>query len=664
MQPLWSPTPDAVENAEITRFRRYIEARFGVGLPTYDALHYWSITHLAAFWDAVWDYCGIEASRGPDTVLAHENMPSSPADTAPFDGDGQWFPGARLNFAQNLLRFDDDVVALQFVHESGETQQTTYAELHEQVARLAAWLREQGVVRGDRVAGFLPNRPEAVVAMLATVSIGAIWSSCSPDFGFKGVMDRFGQIQPKVLIACDGYTYGGKRFDSTGRIAEVADAIESIEHVVFVEVLGDVDRSGVRAQCAWSDAKATNGTVLDFEQVPFGHPLYIMYSSGTTGVPKCIVHGHGGTLVQHAKEHVLQADLKRGDSLFYFTTCGWMMWNWLVSGLYTGATLVLFDGSPGHPDLHVLWEMAAEHGVTHFGTSPKFLGICRDKGLVPNTEHDLSRLRVVFSTGSPLSAELFEWVYTHVRTDGQPLQLASICGGTDIISCFMGGAPDCPVYAGQIQKKGLGMAVEAWDSEQNPVEGAKGELVCVKPFVSMPVSFWNDDGQRYFDAYFAHYPGVWRHGDFIEITPQQGLVVYGRSDATLNPGGVRIGTAEIYRQVEALPEVADSLVIGQQWNDDTRIVLFVVLAPDDDGAPRTLDDALVKRIRTHIRKNTTPRHVPARVLQVSDVPRTISGKKVELAVTRLVHGDPVANRDAMANPEALDDYADRPEFQQ
>ncbi|MCB9678888.1 MAG: acetoacetate--CoA ligase [Alphaproteobacteria bacterium] len=645
MQPLWTPSPERAARSHMARFLAHVNREHGLDLADYDALYAWSITAIPAFWQAVWDYTGIRSSAPASAVLGDAHMPGA-----------DWFPGARLNFAENLLRFRDDRPALTFVDESGETSALTYAELYDRVARFRHWLDSVGVQPGDRVAGFLPNRPEAVIAMLATTSLGAIWSSCSPDFGFKGVMDRFGQIGPKVLVACDGYAYGGKRFDSTGRIAEVAQAIEAIEHVVFVGVLGEGDRSAVRGQLGWDDALANDASDIAFAQLPFDHPLYIMYSSGTTGVPKCIVHGAGGTLLQHAKELVLHNDLDRDDALFYFTTCGWMMWNWLVSGLFTGCNVVLYDGSPGHPDLDVLWRMAEDVGVTHFGTSPKFLGICKTKELHPGRDHDLSRLKAVLSTGSPLSAELFHWVYDAVKRD---VQLASICGGTDIISCFMLGCPTEPVYAGEIQKRGLGMAVEAWRAPHDPVVGEKGELVCVKPFVSMPVSFWNDeDGEKYRKAYFAHYPGVWRHGDFVEITAHGGVIVYGRSDATLNPGGVRIGTAEIYRQVEAMDEVLDSLVIGQQWEDDTRVVLFVVLADD-----LALDEALEKRIRTQIRTNTTPRHVPARILQVSQVPRTISGKKVELAVTSLVHGEAVANKDAMANPEALEEYANRPELQ-
>jgi len=644
MKPLWTPSPAAAQSTRLSGFIEQVNREHSLEITDYDGLHAWSISQIPAFWQAVWDFTGIRSSERASQVLADRAMPGA-----------DWFPGARLNFAENLLRFRDERTAIRFVHESGETEAISYAELYSRVARFASWLRSCGVQRGDRVAGFLPNRPEAVIAMLGATSMGAVWSSCSPDFGFKGVMDRFGQIAPRVLVAATGYTYGGKRFESAARITEVATAIESIEHVVLVPSLDGVDASSIPRSIEWSQALDNDTTELEFAQLPFDEPLYIMYSSGTTGVPKCIVHGAGGTLLQHAKELVLHNDLDRDDALFYYTTCGWMMWNWLVSGLLTGCTVVLYDGSPGHPDLHALWSMAEQYGVTHFGTSPKFLGTCRSAGIRPGTDHDLGKLEVLLSTGSPLSAELFEWAYANVKAN---LQLASICGGTDIISCFMLGSPIDPVYTGQIQRLGLGMAVEAWAAPHQPVIGAKGELVCTQPFVSMPVGFWNDaDGSRYRAAYFDHYPGVWRHGDYIEITEQGGVIVYGRSDATLNPGGVRIGTAEIYRQVEAMDEVLDSLVIGQKWGDDTRVVLFVVLADSLE-----LDDGLRKKIKAQIRKNTTPRHVPAKILAVGAVPRTLSGKKVELAVTRLVHGEAVPNRDAMANPNALADYADRPEL--
>ena len=600
-----------------------------LGFRDYDALHAWSVAEPAAFWEAVWRFAGVQGSAW-DEVMVPGGMPGT-----------RWFTGSTLNFAENLLARGEGT-ALISVWEDGSEQTLSYTELRDAVARFRSFLVSRGVERGDRVAAFMPNRPEAVIGMLAAASLGAIWSSCSPDFGFNGVMDRFGQIEPKVLLAADGYRYNGKVFSTCDRVQQVADAIDSIETVVLVGLVG----GEVEGAVAWEDALQHHESLV-FEALPFDHPLYILYSSGTTGVPKCIVHGAGGTLLQHAKELMLHTDVKPQDRLFYFTTCGWMMWNWLVSGLMTGAAVVLYEGSPAHPDLGTLWRMAARHGVTHFGTSPKFLTACAKAGVRPK-DQDLSALRVVLSTGAPLSVENFEWVYGNVGD----VQLASICGGTDIVSCFMLGSPISPVYAGEIQKRGLGMAVEAWDGADRPVVGQKAELVCTQPFPSMPVGFWRDpDDRLYRRAYFEHFSGVWRHGDFIEVTERGGVVVYGRSDATLNPGGVRIGTAEIYRQVEMLDEVVDSLVIGQRFRDDTRVVLFVVLREGLD-----FDAELGRRIRAQVRKNCTPRHVPAVIRQAPAVPRTISGKKVELAVTRLIHGEEVANADALANPDSLGFY--------
>ncbi len=515
-------------------------------------------------------------------------------------------------------------------------------------------MREAGVQRGDRVGGFLPNIPEAVIAMLATTSLGAIWSSCSPDFGIQGVFDRFGQIEPKWLFAADGYSYNGKRFDCLERVRGIVEKIPAIEQVVIVPFMDDSpDLSGLANATLWSDRLEGEGAGedLSFESVPFDHPVYILYSSGTTGVPKCIVHGGGGTLVQHMKELMLHCDLREEDVLFYFTTCGWMMWNWLVSGLGVGATVVLYEGSPFHPRPRRLWEMAERLGITVFGTSPKYLSACEKTGLVPKDVADLSRLRAVLSTGSPLTVENFRWVYANVKED---LQLSSISGGTDIISCFMLGNPMLPVYAGEIQCLGLGMDVKAYNDRGEPVIGEKGELVCCSPFPSQPVGFWNDpDGEKYRKAYFDYFPGVWRHGDYLEITERGGVIMYGRSDATLNPGGVRIGTAEIYRQVEAMDEIVDSVVVGKRTPDaDVEVCLFVVLR---EGL--TLDQALIDKIKKRIAEGATKRHVPKHIKQVTAVPYTISGKKVELAVTRMIHGEPVPNRDALANPEALDQYA-------
>ncbi len=644
---LWKPSEDRIANANLTRFIRFVNREQGLDLDGYDELYQWSVANIPEFWELMWQFAGIKCSTPYETVLENPQMPGA-----------VWFKGARLNFAENLLRHRDDRTALVFVREGGaEDGRLTYAELYDRVARLARFLKGAGVGPGDRVAGFMPNRIETVVAMLATTSLGGIWSSCSPDFGFKGVMDRFGQIEPKVLVTADGYFYNGKAFDSLGRVRQVADEIGAIERIVVVPFTTDApDLAGLPKAVLSDDALAGDDPgEIAFAQLPFDHPLYIMYSSGTTGVPKCIVHGAGGTLIQHAKEHLLHTDLTRDDTIFYFTTCGWMMWNWLVSALFVGAEVVLFDGSPGYPDLDVLWKMAEDQKLTVFGTSAKYISMCEKSDVHPGRDHDLSALKAVCSTGSPLSDEGFEWVYREVKAD---LQLASISGGTDIISCFMLGSPIDPVYAGEIQKRGLGMKVEAWDDEGKPVVGQKAELVCTAPFPSMPIYFWKDPGnEKYLDAYFRAYPGVWRHGDYIEITERGGVIVYGRSDATLNPGGVRIGTAEIYRQVEALDEVVESLVVGQQWEDDVRVVLFVVLR---EGV--ALDDALVKKIKTQIRTNTTPRHVPAKVIAVPDIPRTISGKLVEIAVTKVIHGEEVKNKDALANPEALEHFKDLPEL--
>lgn len=639
--PLWTPSTERISHSNLTRFTECVNDAHGTGLRDYDALYDWSIREPATFWAMMWRFAEIRASRVYEAVLEDPRMPGA-----------QWFRGARLNFAENLLRYRDEQTALIGVDErDGSPQRLTYAELYAQVAQLARFLKGQGVGIGDRVAGFMPNRIATVVAMLATTSLGALWSSCSPDFGFRGVMDRFGQIEPKVLIASDGYFYGGKSFDTRERVARVADEIGAIRCVVVVPyVYAQPDITGIRSALLWDDALDNPAEDIEFAQLPFDHPLYIMYSSGTTGVPKCIVHGAGGTLIQHAKELLLHTDLKREDVIFYFTTCGWMMWNWLVSSLTVGATVVLFDGSPGHPDMTILWRLAQDLGITVFGTSPKFISGCEKSGIHPRRGFDLSRLRTVLSTGSPLSEENFAWIYREVGTD---IQLASISGGTDIISCFMLGCPTAPVYAGEIQKRGLGMQVEAWDDDGRALIGEKGELVCAAPFPSMPVAFWNDpDNEKYLDAYFRRYPGVWHHGDYIEITPRGGVIVYGRSDATLNPGGVRIGTADIYRQVEAIDEIIDSLVVGRPVDNDVEIVLFVVLRADV-----TLDDEFVKRIKALIRDNTTPRHVPRRVLALSDIPRTISGKKVELAVLNILQGKEVKNKDALANPHILDEVA-------
>ncbi|MFH1035432.1 MAG: acetoacetate--CoA ligase [Pseudomonadota bacterium] len=645
---LWKPSAERIAQANLTRFMAFVNDKHGQSFTDYPALHQWSVDSAPDFWAAMWQFGGVVASQPYGQVVRDfDKMPGA-----------KWFPGARLNFAQNLLRRRDDQVAMVFRGEDKVRRQLTYAQLYDQVARLAQALKQQGLTQGDRVAGFMPNMIETVVAMLATASLGAIWSSCSPDFGFQGVMDRFGQIQPKVLFCADGYHYNGKTHDCLAKAAQVKQEIKSIERVVVVPYVSQSpDISGVAGAAVFGDYLAPQeGLAIDFAQLPFDHPLYIMYSSGTTGVPKCIVHGAGGTLLQHLKEHLLHADVKPDDKLFYFTTCGWMMWNWLVSGLASGCTLLLYDGSPFYPGPEAMFQMAQDEGMTIFGTSARYLAAVENSGLKPREMFDLKPLKAMLSTGSPLSIESFKYVYRDIKED---ICLSSISGGTDIVSCFAGGNPIGPVYAGQLQAPGLGMAVEAWDESGQPVIGHKGELVCVKAFPCMPIYFWNDPGdKKYLGAYFGVYPGVWHHGDFCEITPEGGVIMYGRSDATLNPGGVRIGTAEIYRQVENLPEIADSLVVGQDWDNDVRVVLFVRL---NQGV--VFDEALVKKIKTAIRQNTTPRHVPAKIIPVADIPYTISGKKVELAVRNVVHGKPVLNKDALANPASLDLFANLPDLQ-
>ncbi|MDO9599036.1 MAG: acetoacetate--CoA ligase [Azoarcus sp.] len=650
-KPLWTPSAARIESANVTAFRREAERRWGVALPDYAALYDWSVANPEQFWVSVWEDGQVIGERGARVLVDGQRMPGA-----------QWFPDARLNFAQNLLRSRDSHDALVFWGEDKVQNRMSHGELYRAVARFAAALREQGVARGDRVAAFMPNLPETVIAMLAAASIGAIFTSASPDFGVQGVLDRFGQSAPKVLIACDGYFYGGKTIDCLDKLAEIARQLPSVRRVVVVPYvhqaheLASIPHARMLADFV---ADHQHVTEIAFEPLPFDHPLYIMYSSGTTGVPKCIVHCAGGALLQHLKEHRLHSDVKPGDRVFYFTTCGWMMWNWLVSGLAAGATLLLYDGSPFASNNQILFDYADAEGMTHFGTSAKFIDAAAKFALKPRETHSLTTVRAMMSTGSPLVAEGFDYVYREIKAD---LQLSSISGGTDIISCFVLGSPVLPVWRGEIQCRGLGMAVDVWDDDGRPVRGEKGELVCSKPFPVMPLGFWGDeDGSKYHAAYFDRFPDVWCHGDFCEITAHGGLVIYGRSDATLNPGGVRIGTAEIYRQVEKLHEVVESLVIGQDWPpqnpNDVRVVLFVKLR---DGL--ALDEDLVKRIKQTIRDHTTPRHVPAKVLQVADIPRTKSGKIVELAVRNVVHGRAVKNQEALANPEALRLFRDRPEL--
>jgi len=627
--PLFEPSPERVRAAQLTRFRERMEQRFARRIPDYAALHAWSIAHREEFWPALWEFCEVRGVRGEPVLEEGERMPGA-----------RWFPEARLNFAENLLRRGDERPALVARDESGARRVMSWAELAREASRGAQALRAAGVRPGDRVAGYLPNGIDAVLAMLAAASLGAVWSSCSPDFGVQGVLDRFGQIAPRVLFAAEGYSYNGKRHDLGARVEAIAEGLPSLERLVT----------------SWSDFTAPFAAgELEFAQLPFDHPLYILYSSGTTGAPKCIVHGAGGTLLQHLKEHRLHVDLRPGDVLFYFTTTGWMMWNWLASGLASEATLALYDGSPFHPDPAALFDLAEEERVSIFGASAKFIDATRKAGLRPRETHELASLRAILSTGSPLAPEGFAWVYDAVASD---VPLASISGGTDIVSCFVCADPTGPVFAGECQVAALGMAVDVFDDAGRPVRGAPGELVCTRAFPSMPIGFWNDvDGSRYRAAYFERFAGVWHHGDFAEWTENGGMIIHGRSDATLNPGGVRIGTAEIYRQVEQIDAVQEALVIGQPWDNDVRVVLFVRLR----GEAR-LDDALRDEIRRRIRTNTTPRHVPAVIAQVDDIPRTKSGKIVELAVRDVVAGRPVKNREALANPEALELFRDCPEL--
>jgi acetoacetyl-CoA synthetase len=637
---LWEPGDERRKRSAIYRFMRE------QGFDNYDDLHRWSIDSSPDFWKAVCDFCDV-----------HFVKPAARTLTRPDDiMNAGWFAGAELNYAEHLLRHEGERAALVFTAESGDRRELSFDELRHRVAGVAEGLRRAGVVRGDRVGGYLPNCPEAIIAMLATASIGAIWSSCSPDFGVAGVVDRFGQIGPRVLFAANAYTYNGKRIDCAETVTGIVAAIPEIRRTVVVPFADDsMDLAATPGAIAFDEFRSED-TELRFEPVPFDHPLFVMYSSGTTGVPKCIVHGHGGTLLQILKEHVLHCDIGADDRLFYFTTCGWMMWNWLVTGLTSGATLLLFDGSPFYDDGRILWRMAERERVTVFGTSAKYLSALEKHGVRPGDEFELSDLRAVLSTGSPLAPESFDYVYDAI---GKDLQLASIAGGTDIISCFVGGNPLLPVRRGEIQCLGLGMAVAFFDDEGKPLLEEQGELVCTRPFPSAPVGFWNDpDNARYRSAYFEKYPGVWAHGDFAELRKTGGVVIYGRSDAVLNPGGVRIGTAEIYRQVEKLDEVLESIAVGQNWDDDVRVVLFVVLRPGIE-----LDDELEAQIRKVIRSNTTPRHVPAKIVAVQDIPRTKSGKIVEIAVRSVIHGEAVRNTAALANPEALDCFRDIDELQ-
>ncbi len=647
-QPLWRPSLERLVAANMTAFSGQMAGQYPeLGSADYFGFHRWCVDHPEAFWSAVWDYCAVVGERGGQILADGDRFPGA-----------RWFPEAQLNFAENLLRFRDDRIALICYLENGDRRGLSYAKLYHEVARLAAGLKKLGVEPGDRVAGFMPNVTETVVAMLATTSLGAVWSSCSPDFGINGVLDRFGQIEPKVLFACEGYVYNGKEFDTRERVEMIAQAIDSLAHIVVVPVINPAtDICTIDKARPYESVLDPHATEIEFYRSGFDYPAFIMYSSGTTGVPKCIVHSAGGTLLQHLKEHRLMCDLKREDVFFYFTTCGWMMWNWLVSGLASGATLLLYDGSPFARDGRLLIDYIDQEEISIFGTSAKYLAALEKSGLKPCETHRLTSLKTILSTGSPLSHESFDYVYRDIKSD---VCLSSISGGTDIISCFVGGSVTLPVYRGEIQAPGLGLAVDIWNELGESLQAGKGELVCTQAFPSCPVGFWNDpEGKRFHQAYFDRFKGVWAHGDYGELTAHQGYIIHGRSDAVLNPGGVRIGTAEIYRQVEKVEAVLDSVVIGQQWQDDVRVVLFVVLR---EG--QKLDKSLEKEIRDLVRGNTTPRHVPQIILQVADIPRTISGKIVELAVRDVVHGEPVRNTDALANPEALALFQDLPALQQ
>lgn len=641
---LWTPSEERILNANISKFISFITKKENINISNYQQLYQWSIQNIEKFWENIWQYSEIIHSKKYKQVLIDNGIK-----------DSKWFVGSKLNFAENLLRYKDDNIAIISYRENFPSIRLTYFELNVLVRKVANALKSFGVKNGDRVAGYVANVPEAVIAMLATTSLGAIWSSTSPDFGIEGVVDRFGQIEPKILFATQAYFYNGKHIDNTEKILEIVKKIPSIKKTILIDEyfnfkkVNEQDVNFDQPTLDFSQLLNFTEKYFEFVQCDFDHPVYIMYSSGTTGKPKCIVHGAGGTLLQHFKEHSLHTDLKREDVITYFTTCGWMMWNWLVSSLQIGSTVVLIDGNPVYPNEERLWKIIADEKITVFGTSPKYLTLIEKTGLVPKEKFILQNLKTILSTGSPLTGSNFHWIYKNVKED---LLLSSISGGTDIISCFMLGCPVIPVYSGEIQTRGLGMKVEAWNENGNSVIEEKGELVCTAPFPSRPIYFWNDeDSSKYQNAYFNYYPGVWRHGDYIKITKNDGIVVYGRSDATLNPGGVRIGTAEIYKVVEAQEEIADSLVVGKNINDDVKIILFVVLKEGFN-----FNNDLVQRLKSKIRSETTPRHVPYQIIQIKEVPYTISGKKVEIAVTKILNGEKVDNKEALANPKSLEQF--------
>ncbi len=641
-KPLWKPSEQRIKDSNMYRFMQLVNHNHGTAFTDYDGLYQWSVDNIAAFWAEMWRFADIKASKDYQAVIDDPTrMPGA-----------HWFIGSRLNFAENLLRYRDNKTALIFRGENTVRRSLTYKELFAATAKVATSLRQAGVAAGDRVVGFMPNMPESIIAMLAATSLGATWSSCSPDFGIKGVLDRFGQTRPKVLFTADGYYFKGKALDSLAKVAAITKEIPSIETIVVIPYTQNKpDISNLPRAIHYDEFCLNDAVKIEFAQLPFEHPLYIMYSSGTTGLPKCMVQSAGGVLIHQLKELMLHTDLKREDTIFYFTTCGWMMWNWLTTSLAVGGTLVLYDGNPFHPGPDALWQMAQDEKISVFGTSAGYIAALKNAGVKPGKQFNLSPLRALLSTGSPLSREDFHFIYREVKED---MQLASISGGSDLNGCFALGNPIGPVHEGELQCRGLGMKVFAYDENGKPIVGKQGELVCTAPFPSMPISFWDDpDGKKYHAAYFDSFPGIWTHGDFIEITEHGGVIIYGRSDATLNPGGVRIGTAEIYRIIEQMPEVEDSVVIGQEWQNDSRVILFLKMKPGNE-----LTDELQQKIRTNIRKNASPRHVPAKILTVPDIPYTLNMKKVELAVQKMIHGREVKNKDALKNPEALDFFAD------